>query len=584
MFCRNLVFLKKVSCAMTVLWGNKALLFILILAFLFNCLFASWGLPGQWHPDEVVLRSLHMLTDRTLNPEFFAYPSLHLYSIIIFVFIPFIGFNGIANILSGDALLAGISPGIWDLIPELFYWSRILSATFGVATVFLVYLSAKMLFDRSTGLLAALFLSITVGFNGLAHFATVDIPAVFWMMLAFLMTLRVLERDELRRYVIAGFAVGLCSSAKYTGVLMIVPLLLVFVVNQAKCSSAGFIKYIWTPKLLTIFVAAFGGFVVGTPYSILAFRHFVGEFIMLNFYQSTYGGLSESLAFWPHLENLLNIQGIFLFSLSMIGLVYVAVTGWRKRSVGILVLLVSIGTIYLKMGSMHFFPPRYIMPLVPLLAICAGKLAADILSGAFLGSFMGLVRYAFIISGVAFTFIYAATGIFDIYGDDRELARDWLIANVDKNESIEMTKLYGLNIPNEYENFNYLPYYHHKDTFDRMRANPSYLKIKAALPWVRFDDEVSNMLSTKENPAEMGLTALLNRKPSYLILIEGSYERFLVANQDDKTSYPLQREMYQAIIEGSTPYHVVADFRKEFGVLNPELEFINSGVTVYRYR
>jgi hypothetical protein len=362
-----------------------------------------------------------------------------------------------------------------------------------------------------------------------------------------------------------------------------VPLLAAYAVNQARERSGGAARFVWNGRLALIPLAVLGGFVAGMPYAVLGARRFVGDFIMLNFYQESYGGAATELGFGPHVANLLEIFGPFLFILALGGLVHVTVRGWRERSAGVLVLLVAVATVFLKMGSMHFHPQRYIMPLVPLLAIGAGKLASDLLGGVILRPLPRAVPAIVLGLGVALTFTRTVAGLLDIRSDDRELAQQWVVEHVDKRDSVEMVRIYGINVPEGFENFGTIPYRFHKDTFDRMRANSTYRESKALFPWVQFDDERTRTQHQAEDATEFGLGALLKRCPKYLILAERCYERFLTDQLMGATNYPLQSDMYRAIIEGRTPYRLAADFRKKHGFLRPKLEFINSGVTIYRH-
>jgi hypothetical protein len=410
-------------------------------------------------------------------------------------------------------------------------------------------------------------------------------------MLALHWTLRALERGTVGSFALAGVGVGLATAAKYTGVLMGVPLLAAFAAHAARDHSRGAARFIWDGRLAAIPAAALAGFVAGMPYAVVAAPRFVGEFIMLSFYQPAYAGTSSGLAFGPHIGNLIEMQGGFLFVLCMAGIVWVGALGWRERGerrsgnrgAGILVLLVAVTTIYAKVGSLYFHPPRYVVPLLPLLSIFAGKLAADLLKGELFGRIPRAVPTSVLGLGVLYTLVYAINGVLDIRDDDRNLAQRWVVENVPKSASVEMVQWYGINVPEGYEGFTPIPYLHHKQTFVRMVENPIYRKVKALLPWARFDDQRAPMLQKEEDPATIGLSSLLRRRPDYLIITDRACERFLSDRAGGASNYPLQSRMYREILAGRTPYRLVADFRKPPSLLRPELEFINAGVTIYRF-
>jgi hypothetical protein len=59
------------------LWGNR------------------WGAPNSWHPDEVIARAISMVSQRTLNPHYFPYGSLHYYALAVGAIMPVIVYDRI---------------------------------------------------------------------------------------------------------------------------------------------------------------------------------------------------------------------------------------------------------------------------------------------------------------------------------------------------------------------------------------------------------------------------------------------------------------------------------------------------------
>nr|MBZ0169521.1 glycosyltransferase family 39 protein [Candidatus Methylomirabilis lanthanidiphila] len=79
----------------------------------------------------------------------------------------------------------------WLMALSLVAWGptefavRFPSATFGAGTVFLVYVSGKLLFDRRLGMIAAFITTSTLSAVWHAHQARFDVELAFWMNLAF---------------------------------------------------------------------------------------------------------------------------------------------------------------------------------------------------------------------------------------------------------------------------------------------------------------------------------------------------------------------------------------------------------------
>ncbi len=557
--------------------------FIAILSFVLSIFYASWGLPGLWHPDEmdIVETSLKMAEKGSFNPHFFAYPSLHIYLIFFFNVLP-VKFLSQFSYFESLVDFIGIAQ---DASSQTYLLSRVMSAFMGATTVFIVYKIAVKIFDVKTGLFSALFLAICAGFINLSHFATVDIPLCFWGIASFYMFLRVLEKKSAVNIMLAGFILGLATSTKYNAILMIIPLLASTLMGSTTSSGrevlTGFIK-----NSLLIILAVTTGFALGSPYAIIDFPAFIAEFIELNFYQGTYAGVTGSgfsrLSFIAHIINLIDILGGFIFALSAIGFFYMAFLAKTQKKSAIYLLLLTVLTIYFKMGSMTFHPPRYILPIVPFLVIGAGKLTVDL----FLlkkPKIFNLILSAMFALGVIYTLTISILGILQIKNDDRNLAFDWITKQVKATESVEMTPIYGINIPPNYHQFKTMPAYHQKETFERMFYNKEYQKIKTILPWANWSE--MTQVTIQPEPENVSLASLLERKPAYLILSERWFQRFLNTDVKADKFFPKQHQLYTALLNEETPYKIMVDFRKPKKLpLTPKWDFINSGIVILAYQ
>jgi Dolichyl-phosphate-mannose-protein mannosyltransferase len=117
----------------------------------------NFGLPQRWHPDEIVGLAATMARNFTLNPHEFRYGSLHFYQLLAVI---------VPTYLVTDFLS----------LPEaaqktvVYVAARALTATFGVGCVALTFLAAQQLFSRTAGLVAAAFLTFTMGFVNISHY------------------------------------------------------------------------------------------------------------------------------------------------------------------------------------------------------------------------------------------------------------------------------------------------------------------------------------------------------------------------------------------------------------------------------
>ena len=543
-----------------------------------NASYANWGLPGSWHPDEVVDEAMRLVAERTLDPNFFQYPSLHIY-LVALVIVMRVGFMALGNLLSGRSALANIDPGFWELRPDLLLSARLLTAAMGAASVWLVYRITREVFDAKTALLAAVLLTLSAGFIGLSHFATVDVPLVFWSLLALAVTLRAFDRCRPGWFFCAGIVAGLAASTKYPGAVAAVPLLLA----AAQCKPslpAG--QSLWRYRCLMAGLAVSGalvGFFVGTPYALLRFPRFAADFLQLNLYQPNYMGAGR-IGFLQHWWNVANMCGVFGCAAAIAGVAYVTGLYLKQRNTAVLLLLAAFAGVYAITGRMSYCPDRYTLPLLPFLMIFGAKACMDLIRAASRGPGAIRIARATLAVGILYTAFYGGQAVFAFRYDDRVLASDWLRRHARPTDSIEITAKYRINVPSGYEHVSLIPYSFSKETFEQMRQSPTYRWLKARLPWVEFNDYPTVV---SDEPREASLEALLTRRPKYLVLSGRCYSNFVKNDAFTLRHFPLQHRMYNEILSNATGYKPVADFRRQYGWLRPRLEQVDAGVTVYQY-
>ncbi len=231
---------------------------LILLALLLRLLGIWWGLPtdATWerryfsfHPDEIfLLLPAFGFEQGDWNPHFFNYGTLYLY---------LVGLPAVLFRLVPDSVRfpQGLAP--------LYLLGRMITALLGTATVLILYQVWRKE-DRSLALYAAFLLAICPLHVINSHYATVDVPATFFITLAFLLTLRGLAKPDWKTAGLAGLAVGLAAATKYNAGLFLMPILLAPLLSRpAGSAGASPTKLMWYP------VVTFGallGFVIGTPY------------------------------------------------------------------------------------------------------------------------------------------------------------------------------------------------------------------------------------------------------------------------------------------------------------------------------
>lgn len=173
----------------------------------------DFGLPNlQCRPDETTVVNVALgIAAGDPNPHFFNYPSLHLYLLAFLDGLWYLSAR-VLGLFSGRADLEQLV--LTDPSP-LYLLARSLTAVLGTVSIGLVYLIGRRLADNRVGILAAGFLAVAFLHVRDSHFATVDVPATFHLLIAWSLLLRYVSGGQ--RTVLAGAAAffGLAASTKY---------------------------------------------------------------------------------------------------------------------------------------------------------------------------------------------------------------------------------------------------------------------------------------------------------------------------------------------------------------------------------
>ena len=225
----------------------------------------TWGLPNaqrfySYHPDEsvgqIVGAVVHLLQG-DFNPHFFNYPSLSIYATwIIYQFLAVFGLT--TNI--PDA------PGGWPLIRDIIFAGRLFSVATGAATATLTWAIARQLGLQRGAIVAGVTVALLPGLVQHSHYATVDVPATFFVALCVWLSLRAQTGKAI---LVAALVAGLAAGTKYNaGLVALVPMACAGLLPQ--------LKNRWALIALTPIVALLG-FVVSTPYALIAPAEFWGD-------------------------------------------------------------------------------------------------------------------------------------------------------------------------------------------------------------------------------------------------------------------------------------------------------------------
>jgi hypothetical protein len=217
------------------------------------------GMPYAYNADE----NAHFvpgaigLFGHGWDPHYFVNPPAYTYLLHV-VFDVWFGGRG------------GVSKAFATNPTEVFVVARVTAGVVGTLAVWLVYLAGARLFGRAVGLLSAALLAVSFLAVFYSHLALNDVPTLAPIALSLWGTAGILREGRVRDYLLAGVGLGLACATKYTGGVVLVPLL----------TAAGF--QFFAPGgpgralrgTVLAGIVAVGAFLVANPYALLDFAAF----------------------------------------------------------------------------------------------------------------------------------------------------------------------------------------------------------------------------------------------------------------------------------------------------------------------
>lgn len=295
-----------------------------------------------------------------LNPHVFSYPSLHYYQL---------------GLLYGfDFLLQWIAHGadLFDWIASRYFIdasplrdaARWLSVAYAVGTVALTAMIAGRLStarcaQSAAGLFAAALMAVNAVHVRQAPLAAVDTPLAFWFAAAVFASIRLLQADGRRDYVLAGLLVGAAAATKYPGVTCCIGVVAAHMLSRRRLLDAR----LWLAGAVSA-----ATFVVLSPYVLFDFETFSRYFLMM-------AANAEAGRFGIEAGPLFHLGSGLQHGVGALAwVVWLVTCGWAvyTRDKAHLVVLVTVVGLYVTIswGDLVFL--RYVLPLLPLQAAVIG--------------------------------------------------------------------------------------------------------------------------------------------------------------------------------------------------------------------
>lgn len=384
------------------------------------------SLPYLDSPDEPTLTraAIKMLQTGDFNPHFFRWPSLPFYLQALASLPRFLQDAG-----------AGLYTDVKNIIPEGYYLAgRTWTAALGVGTVFLTYLTGRVLLGPVIGLLSGLIMAVLPLHSEHSHYITPDITVTFFCTLTLLFAALIYKTGQLKWYLAAGVAAGLTCGSKYNVAIILITVGLAHFSGEKRAATS----WKW---LAGAFGLALVTFILTTPFLIFDLAGFLNELAFQVRHYTIVGheGASTLPAWQAYAEFFWREAFPYQASLFMLASLVFALIRQRRED-WLLLSLPLIGYFFFSSAKVYF--ARNLLPLLPPLAI---------LSAVFLVALAGwlagrlklnlqparLLKIRFIIGAVTFgIFFYFAmlycveTDLYYSRPDTRVQAGEWLVTTV----------------------------------------------------------------------------------------------------------------------------------------------------------
>jgi hypothetical protein len=379
---------------------------------------ARHGLPYSYNADE----NAHFvpiaigLFGHGWNPHYFVNPPAYTYLLHVVLAVWFGGRGGVSHAYATD-------PG------AVFVVARVTAAVVGTLAVWLLYLTGARLLDRRAGLLAAALLAVAFLPVFYSHLALNDVPTLAPIGLSLWGTAGVLRHGRARDYAIAGAGLGLACATKYTGGIVLLPLL---GAAGARALEPRADRLAALRGLMLAGALALAAFAIANPYALLDFATFRdGLRHQSSVADDSFGklGLTETSGHVYYLWTATCGLGWIPAIGAVLGAVVALVRDRRLAAV-----LVPAPVLFIAfMGTQSRYFGRWLLPVFPIACLLAAYAALWLADRA--GARLPALRPALLaLAAVAICGQGLIASVHDglvlSRPDTRNLARSWLVAHL----------------------------------------------------------------------------------------------------------------------------------------------------------
>jgi hypothetical protein len=509
----------------------------LLLAFLFCLQGITWGRVEDWNRSSIAMRGL-----RALRPADYMKPPFHTYFNHVLVIWPIDAAMKVAHVPKERMKIANSA----KLIA-----SRLVTIALYLGTIALAYGFSRRSYGRFSAVVIAFAFATSAGFVTDAHFLTVDIPLLFWMLAALGAALRIASFPTTSSYAIAGFLTGIATATKYNGLAVGIAFL---AAHLFATMGTGLRRIILSRQLAVGLGMVLFGFLLGCPTAPYEPKRFWHDFIYNYTVTPRYSGQLDRPNYLGALGRIPEIVGIpgaiLIAGLAILSCILIL----KRRDLGNaatrgFTLSTAVFLLYiLKIGTFPRSETRYVLPAVPFLILMIGP------------ALQTLDRRKWALALLLPVLIYNCLCSYLVgqrFNDDPRLkAQLWMMSNVAPGSVIESsgTSPHWSKLPNfDGHEMNLArlddPIPPARDITDlRLPHMPGRIELFRKV----FPEWVQPLVAEREGHADQALftaAALSKRNPNYIAIYSLDY----------KVPSETVRRYYGDLLAGNFPYAIAFD-------------------------
>ena len=535
----------------------------ILLAALLVCFCLSlYGISVKYNnPDQMAFLPLFLEGKAPFNPGWFDKPPFHTY------------FNYFLSVLPISSLgkVFDFSLQIEEILKTV--WSRLLTKFMLLIAIGLLYHISKKSYGVLSARAVALIAATTAGFIAYSHFLTVDIPVLFWMLIAFTFSHSLMYERKLSSYLLAGFFTGIAAATKYNGVAIGFSIVVAHVLSHRieSWKSMPWKKIFLSKNLIAGMLMVLVGFIAGNPFAVLDYPAFSSGFLYNYMVAPVYEGQTGN-SFIRFFGRMVEIIGMPFFLLSVIALLLALVAlvfgqgEWKKRATVLLCLSVLI-PYYIQFGMFPRLETRFVLPIIPLWMLVSGWFweKLQFYKVAFGLILVSLVGYNLICS------LYVGRRILD---DPRLRAETWAKENMPLGSTVEkdMYSPTWLYIPEVQAEVTVMPFVTGRERLFELRFPDN--------EFINGTEE--DRLNAEKMIAWFSEAELIARKPDYVVVNSLYYQRFIQPGIR-RDLYPSMNKYFSYLLSEKFDYHIVFDQESQkvpAWVYPGDIDFTHNRVTI----